>query len=91
VTEEAMMAEAVYLLCALTSVLCAALLIRSWFQSRARLLLWSSLCFVGLALNNVLLFVDLIIVPQIDLALVRSSVALFSISIMAVALIWERK
>lgn len=85
------MAEAVYLLCALTSVLCAALLIRSWFRSRARLLLWSSLCFVGLALNNVLLFVDLIIVPQIDLAPARSSVALFSISIMVVALIWERK
>jgi hypothetical protein len=85
------MAETVYLLCALASVLCAALLIRSWVRSRARLLLWSSLCFVGLAVNNVLLFVDLIIVPHIDLALARTIVAVLSISILVIALIWERK
>jgi hypothetical protein len=85
------MAEAVYLLCALTSVLCAALLIRSWMRSRTRLLLWSSACFVGLALNNVLLFVDLIIVPGIDLSLPRTVTALFSLSVLVIALIWERR
>jgi hypothetical protein len=85
------MAETVYLLCALTSVLCAMLLIRSWARSRARLLLWSSLCFVGLAVNNVLLFVDLIIVPEVDLAMARSVVALFSVSVLVIALVWERR
>jgi hypothetical protein len=85
------MAEAVYLLCALTSVLCAGLLIRSWIRTRARLLLWSSLCFVGLAVNNVLLFVDLIVVPEVDLAPARSIVALCSVSVIVVALIWERR
>ncbi len=85
------MAETVYLLCALMSVLCAALLIRSWARSRARLLLWSSLCFVGLAANNVLLFVDLILVPEIDLAPIRTIVALFSVTILAIALVWERR
>lgn len=85
------MAEAVYLLCALTSVLCAALLIRSWLRSRARLLLWSSVCFVGLAINNVLLFIDLIVVPEVDLAMARTIVALFSVGVLAIALIWERK
>jgi hypothetical protein len=85
------MAETVYVLCALTSVLCAALLIRSWIRSRARLLLWSSLCFVGLAVNNVLLFVDRIVVPQVDLALVRTTTALFAVSVLVIALIWERK
>jgi Family of unknown function (DUF5985) len=85
------MAEAVYLLCALTSVLCAVLLIRSWLRSHARLLLWSSLCFVGLAINNILLFVDLIIVPEADLAMARTIVALLSVSILVVALVWERK
>lgn len=85
------MAETVYILCALTSVLCATLLIRSWLRSRARLLLWSSLCFVGLAINNVLLFVDRIVVPDVDLALVRSSIALFAVSLLVTALIWERK
>jgi hypothetical protein len=85
------MAETVYLLCALTSVMCAALLIRSWFRSRARLLLWSSLCFVGLAVNNVLLFADLVIFPDIDLARVRSIEGLLSISILVIAMVWERR
>lgn len=85
------MAETVYILCALTSVLCATLLIRSWLRIRVRLLLWSSLCFVGLAINNVLLFVDRIVVPDVDLALVRSSTALFAVSLLVAALIWERK
>jgi hypothetical protein len=85
------MAKAVYLLCALTSVLCAALLIRSWFRSRVRLLLWSSFCFAGLAANNVLLFVDLVIVPEIDLSLARTITAFLSLSILVVALIWERR
>ena len=85
------MPETVYLLCALASVLCAALLVRSWMRSRARLLLWSSLCFVGLAVNNVLLFVDLIVVPEADLAALRSIMALVSISVLVVALIWERR
>ena len=85
------MAEEVYILCALTSVLCAVLLIRSWMRSRVRLLLWSSVCFVGLAINNVLLFVDRIVVPEVDLALLRSSTALFAVSLLVTALIWERK
>jgi hypothetical protein len=88
---ETTMAETVYVLCALTSVLCAALLIRSWMRSRVRLLLWSSLCFVGLAINNVLLFVDRILFPEIDLALVRSATALFAVGLLVTVLIWERK
>jgi hydrogenase/urease accessory protein HupE len=85
------MAETVYLLCALTSVMCAALLTRSWLRSRVRLLLWSSLCFVGLAVNNVLLFIDLVVVPEVNLATVRSTTALLSIGILVIALVWERR
>jgi hypothetical protein len=85
------MAETVYLLCALTSVMCAVLLTRSWLRSRVRLLLWSSLCFVGLAVNNVLLFIDLVVVPEVNLAMVRSIEALFSISILVIAMVWERR
>ena len=59
------MAETVYVLCALTSILCAALLFRAYRGNRSRLLLWSTLCFVGLALNNVFLFVDIVVVPDI--------------------------
>lgn len=84
------MAEAVYTLCALTSVLCAALLVRSWQRSRARILLWSSLCFVGLAANNVLLLVDLVVVPEVDLSVLRATTALAALTILVVGLMWEQ-
>lgn len=85
------MAEAVYILCAITSVLCAVLLLRSWAQTRTRLLFWSGLCFVGLALNNALLFLDLVIVPEIDLRYFRSGVALLSLLSLIYGLITESK
>ena len=62
-----MMAPIAYSLGVSTSILCAFLLIRSYRAHKTPLLLWSSLCFVGLALNNVLLFVDLFVVPDVDL------------------------
>lgn len=84
------MAEAVYLLCALSSLLCAGLLLRGWRRTRTRLLLWSSVCFVGLAANNVLLFVDKVVLgPEVDLSPVRSTVALAALSAMLIGLICE--
>ena len=71
------MPETVYLLCAATSVTCAMLLFRGYRQQHSRLLLWSHLCFVLLALNNILLFIDLIVVPtSVDLSLWRGATAL---------------
>lgn len=84
-----MMAQVAYALGVLTSILCAVLLIRSYRVNGTRLLLWCSLCFVGLALNNVLLFADLFIVPQISLELWRSAVALVALVLMLIGLIWE--
>jgi hypothetical protein len=60
------MAAIVYLLCSASSILCAILLMR---RRGHRLLFLSGLCFVGLALNNVILFVDVILVPALDLSL----------------------
>ena len=85
------MAEAVYLLCALTSVMCAALLWRGYLASRTKLLFWSSLCFAGLAANNVLLFVDLVLVPGIDLGLLRSTMALGAMLVLLFGLVWESR
>ena len=62
------MAILVYALCALTSTACAVLLLRGYARSHFRLLLWSGLCFVGLALNNILLVVDKQVVPDVDLS-----------------------
>jgi hypothetical protein len=85
------MAEAVYVLCALTSLFCAVLLIRSFRRQRSRLLLWSSLCFVGLAANNALLVVDLMVVPEVDLSAVRTSVAAAALLVLLIGLIWESR
>ncbi len=85
------MAELVYLLCAATSTGCAILLFQGYRRSRTPLLFWSSLCFAGLAANNGLLFLDLVIVPQVDLMLLRSSVALAAMSVLLVGLVWESK
>jgi hypothetical protein len=84
-------AEIVYLLCALTSVLCAGLLIRGYGGNRSRLLLWSTLCFVGLAVNNILLFVDVVLVPEIDLRMLRSIAAGVGLSTLIIGLVWESK
>ena len=85
------MAEAVYVLCALTSIVCAVMLVMAYRGSRSRLLLWSSLCFVGLAVNNVLLLVDLVFVPSMDLSLWRTGFAAGGLSVLVFGLIWDVK
>lgn len=85
------MATLVFALCALTSLLCMALLVRGYLQSRARLLLWASLCFAGLALNNVLLFVDLRVVPTVDLSVWRSLPALVGLMVLIYGLVWDAR
>lgn len=84
-----MVAEAVYLLCALASGGCAALQLRGFFRSRTTLLLWSSLAFLGLALSNALLFLDLVVLPGTDLFLARNLVGAASGLLLLYGLIWE--
>ena len=83
------MGDAIYLLCALTSVVCAVLLVRSYRDKRTRLLLWSSVCFVGLAVNNVLLFVDSALGDSVDLSLPRALTGLGAVSALLVGLVWS--
>lgn len=85
------MAEAVYALCALTSVVCAFMLLRGYKQTRTTLLLWSALCFVGLAVNNIMLLADVVFVPAHDWGTLRSGVALVSMVVLLVGLVWERQ
>jgi hypothetical protein len=80
----------VYLLCIATSAACMALLIRGYRRSRTRLLLWSALCFVALAVNNLLLFVDVILLPvEIDLRPLRHLASLIAVSLLLYGFIWE--
>jgi len=83
------MAETVYVLCALASCACGVLLFRGYKRSRARLLLWSSMCFVGLTLNNVLLFLDKVVFPDVDLSPWRTITALGGLLVLVFGLIWE--
>lgn len=69
------MAEIVYIVCAIAALACAGLLARSWWKSRSRLLLWSSICFFGLAANSIIVLVDLMVLTQHDLRPLRLAVA----------------
>lgn len=85
------MAKFVYALCAATSILCVVMLFRGYRASRTYLLFWACLCFTGLAINNLLLFVDLIILPDIDLSVWRLGIAVAAMSALLFGLIWESK
>ena len=78
-----------FLLAILTSGACMLLLFRAYGRSGARLLFWSGLCFVFLTLNNVLVFADLIVFPEVDLRLYRSVAALCGVICLLYAFIWE--
>jgi hypothetical protein len=91
-----MAAEAVYILCALTSFSCAVLLWRAYARGRSggggrggRFLLWSCICFAMLAANNVLLFVDKVLLPQVDLTIWRSATAAVGLLLLNYGLIWD--
>ena len=85
------MAEVVYVLCALTSIVCAALLFRAHRASQHRLLFLSALCFSGLALNNALLLVDLLIGSAADLRLLRTGVATASLYLLIHGLVGDSR
>jgi hypothetical protein len=81
----------VYLLCALTALACAVLLLRGFARSRTRLLLWCGIFFAALAIENSILFVDRIIGPSVDLTDIWGGVALLGMGLLLFGLIWDRK
>ena len=81
-----MIADIVYVLCALTSALCAALLFRAWRATKTRLLFWGTWCFAGLALNNLLLIID-VRMDRVDLAGIRLLPALAGVGLLLYGLI----
>lgn len=84
------MGEVVYSLCALTSLVCAVLLVRSWMRTRAKLLAWSSACFIGFTINNVLLVLDFVLYKtEVDLSLARTLIAFLSVFALVVGLVWS--
>jgi hypothetical protein len=84
------MAAAVYVLCALTSLACAILLLRAYQTRGVRLLLWSGLAFVGFTAGNMMLVMDRIVIgPEVDLSLWRSLPVLAGLAVLIYGLVWD--
>jgi Family of unknown function (DUF5985) len=83
-------ATAVYVLSFLTSAVCGWLLVRSYLHNRTKLLLWSAACFVLLAINNLVVVIDMIVLPtQVDLSFARVALNLAAIATLLYGFIWE--
>jgi Family of unknown function (DUF5985) len=82
-------AALIYLLCLLASAGCAWLLLRSYMQNRTRLLLWSAICFVLIAVNNLFVVIDLLVLPSIDLVPMRRLASLAAVAVLLFGFIWE--
>ena len=86
------MGETVYVLCTLTSLACAILLVRSYLANRSALLWWSSICFIGLFLNNALLVIDeMLTADTVSLLLLRDFTNVASITALLIGLIWNAR
>lgn len=85
------MERAVYVLCAVTALTCAILLFRGWLRTHARLLIWCAAFFLTLAVENGILFVDLMMGPTVDLSPLRNGVALAGMGAFLFGLTWETK
>jgi hypothetical protein len=83
------MSGLVYILCTITSLASAILLARAAWRPRGRLMFWSAIAFFGMSINNVLLYVDLLIGPHYDWSIYANVVALVSVLVLVYALIWE--
>lgn len=85
------MAHLAYVLCAITSFLCFALLLRSYLKNQVKLLLWSCLCFFFLALQSIILVADRLTGTQIDLTFWRTLVGFMGSALFLCSLIWESR
>lgn len=81
----------VYLLCAATSFLCTVLLCRGYARSHVRLLLFSGICFLGFTVDNIVLYLDLIVIPDTDISLVRRLPGLVALIVLLFGMVWESK
>jgi hypothetical protein len=80
---------AVYLLCFLTSAACAVMLARSYRRTGLRLLMWSALCFLFLALNNFAVILDLLVLRELDFRVIRHGFSLAAICVLLFGFIWD--
>jgi hypothetical protein len=85
------MAVVIYSLCLITALCCAAILVRAFTRTRRPLLMWASLCFLCLALNEAVVMVDLYLLPDLSFRILRSSLGLTAALLMLVGLIFPAR
>ena len=83
------MAPIFYGLCTITALTCAWALLRAYRRNGYKLLKWGGICFFGLTINNGLLVIDRLLVPEIDLFTFRLAVALLSTMVLLYGVIWD--
>lgn len=84
------MSVIIFSLCALASIFVAYLLAKAYRQRPSQILFWSAICFGGLALNNIVLFIDLVLMPaEITYGLVRNGIIVASIGSLVYGLVWD--
>ena len=81
----------VYLLCFLTAGACAWLLARTYWRTGMRLLLWSALCFLFLAGNSLVVILDLLVLKEVDLSLLRTGLSLAAVCVLLFGFLWDRE
>jgi hypothetical protein len=84
-----MVAAVVYVLCFLTSLGCTLLLLKGYWRTKTRLLLWTGLCFASMAINNAALFADKVLLPNEDLIWIRLVPLLIGVCCLLYGLVWE--
>ncbi len=82
-------AAVVYILCLASSATCAVLLVRSYAAGRNRLLLWSAICFLLLAVNNLAVVIDILLLPDLDLSEIRILTSLGGVGALLYGFIFE--
>ncbi|HUB28457.1 MAG TPA: DUF5985 family protein [Terracidiphilus sp.] len=85
------MNEVLYTVTFLTTLLCAVLLLRAFGRVRRKLLLWSGLCFLGLAASNLLKIADLVIFRDVDLYSYRVGSGALAMALLMYGLVWESR
>ncbi|WP_194303955.1 DUF5985 family protein [Chthonobacter albigriseus] len=80
---------AIYILCLGTAAVCSYLLLRGFLQTRMRLLAWSAVSFLLLAVNSLVVVLDIVVFPDVNLLPARHAASLLAVSILLIGLVWE--
>lgn len=84
-----MIPQLIYILCFLTCFGCAYLLMRAFRRNGSRLLFWSALHFLILGFANIVLFLDMAVIREVELLPLRTGLTLVAVLVLLYGLIFE--